>query len=155
MPQRAQFAIEMFFAFTFAILLVFWLVNYLNIFSDTTERVPVEMQQKVVARELARLVNLACSNGPNLSEGAKGLMVEIEAPCIRTKQESWYYNISNSSNTLVIKNEVTGSTSAINTSCILETIANLTRCVQNERLCIYKVGSGREQRVRIVTGRCA
>lgn len=140
MINRGQFAIEMFFAFTFAILLVFWLVNYVQLFSDTGDRVPIAITQRFIAKDLGRLANDVCAYGGSPDLGNKSMNLIVESPCIQLKKESWPYNISVAEDgyTLLIKSDPVNSTGKFKLSCPLEVNANLTRCTASDRLCIYK-----------------
>ncbi len=156
MRERGQFAIEMFFAFTFAILLVFWMVNYLELFSTTTERVPLEMSQKLIARDIGKIANEVCVNGGTPAVGEKGLRISIDAPCLQLKDQSWYYSlgVDGDGKTLLIWSDSTNSTSRYTTSCNLETNTNLTRCAFYQKICIYKLNEAGTQKVMIETGEC-
>ncbi|MFH1750291.1 MAG: hypothetical protein ABH863_01280 [Candidatus Micrarchaeota archaeon] len=155
MRSRGQFAIEMFFAFTFAILLVFWLVNYLEVFSRASDRTPLLSAQKLIAKDLGRLMNDVCVYGGDSVLGGKTLQLEIDAPCLIQRQQNWYYNISvdTDGRTLLIFSDSTNFTSKFLASCNIEANTNLTSCSQYSKLCIYKQ-TGAVKNVKIETGAC-
>jgi hypothetical protein len=156
MGLRAQFAIEMFFAFTFAILLVFWIVNYLEVFSAASDRAPMIQAQQLIAKGIGKIINDVCVYGGNATAGGRSLQAEIDAPCLKQRQTNWYYNITaaNNGRTLAIFSDATNFTARFNTSCAIETNTNLTSCSLYSKLCIFKTGVGAEQRVGIESGVC-
>lgn len=159
MQLRAQFAVEMFFAFTFAVLLLFWLVNYYQLFSDTVDLMPLQSGQKLITRDLAKLVNEVCIMGGNPEPGSKSLSLLIDSPCLQQRSVSWYYNVTRSADgsELRVSSDATNFTSSRRVSCRLETNTNLTRCGAFSKLCIYKMAtSGGQKQVMITTdaGEC-
>ncbi|MEK6953421.1 MAG: hypothetical protein AABX01_00310 [Candidatus Micrarchaeota archaeon] len=154
MHLKGQFAIEMFFAFTFAILLIFWLVNYLEVFSNVSEKAPLVQTQRLIARDIVRIANDVCVYGGNAS--ISSLKSQIDAPCLIQRQQNWYYNISVDSDqkTLLIFSDVTNITVKYKAACILDINANLTSCSAFSKLCIFKFESGGEQKVKIQSGAC-
>ncbi|MFH0972085.1 MAG: hypothetical protein V1835_05985 [Candidatus Micrarchaeota archaeon] len=163
MQIRGQFAVEMFFAFTFAILLVFWLVNYIELFSESTERDVLITQQKMVAKELGIIINEICVSGNVAEVNGRGAAITINAPCLKYKQESYYYNISRARwMNFTVWSPATNFSVTRNTPCYLDLNVNLTRCSSFDKLCIFKInqtvpGMGGEikNQVKIQSGACA
>ncbi|HLC47467.1 MAG TPA: hypothetical protein VJI13_00175 [Candidatus Norongarragalinales archaeon] len=156
MSFRAQFAIEMFFAFTFAVLLVFWLVNYLEVFSRTADQAAMIQSQQLIARNIGKIVNDVCAYGGNASSGIRSFQAEIDAPCLKQKQVNWYYGISADADgrTLLIQSDASNFTAKYKTSCPLATNTNLTSCSLYNKLCIFKSAVAGNQRVTVESGAC-
>ncbi|MFH1443340.1 MAG: hypothetical protein ABIG96_04875 [Candidatus Micrarchaeota archaeon] len=158
MQLRGQFAVEMFFAFTFAILLVFWLVSYLEMFSSESDSIAAHSSQNVITRDLGRIINDVCVYGGNPAAGMHGMRVEMQAPCLQSRQVDYFYNISVAPNdpyNLLIWSDTTNTSTSYNTSCKLVPNANLTRCGTFDKLCIYKRNDVPDGiRVHIDTGAC-
>jgi hypothetical protein len=140
MFSRGQFSIEMFFAFTFAILLVFWFINYIDLFSSVSDKVPIQVSQRIIARDIAKIVNGVCSYSTVRGDDALGIRTLISPPCLQQKRDSLFYNLSvgTDGKTLMVFNSLTNYTASMKANCKIEVIANLTRCTANSFLCIYK-----------------
>ncbi|MBI5225409.1 hypothetical protein HY989_06075 [Candidatus Micrarchaeota archaeon] len=162
MQLRGQIAIEMFFAFTFAILLVFWLVNYVENYSEVSKRSTLKTQQAFVARDILKVVNSVCVNGGNPKGGEKISKITISSPCLNYKTDKWYYDIVTPDaapyTTLQIKSEVANETISLTASCKVISNANTTRCSNLDYLCIYKtnepIAGVDDVMVRIQSGVC-
>jgi hypothetical protein len=140
MINRGQFSIEMFFAFTFAILLVFWFINYIDLFSSVADKVPIQVSQRIIARDIVKIVNSVCSYSHVQGDSTIGIRALISPPCLQQKRDSLFYNLSVGADkkTLTLFNSLTNFTASIGANCEIQVNANLTRCTTNSFLCIYK-----------------
>ncbi|MEK6843651.1 MAG: hypothetical protein AABY04_04130 [Candidatus Micrarchaeota archaeon] len=161
MRHRGQIAIEMFFAFTFAILLVFWLVNYVENYSEISKRATLKTQQAFVARDILKVVNSVCVNGGSPKGGEKNSKITIASPCLTYKTDKWYYDVKTldapEGSYLQIKTDVTGETVSLLASCKVIADTNSTRCSSLDYLCIYKTNvptPADDFMVKIETGVC-
>ena len=131
--RRAQVAMEMFIAFSIALLFLFWFSNYINMFSSSTGKIGVNQQQKLANKDLARLANEVCASGANLS---------VKTPCIMEASDSVLYQIYDSGpNTQNINmfNAFTDYNSSEKADCYIGVnIPESVQCTSFDRLCLHK-----------------
>jgi len=142
--QRGQIAIEMFFAFALALLAIYWMGGYLNVFEGSVSRIGINEQQKVVAMGLARMVNTVCTmNG----DSGNSNNLSIIAPCIVDRGRNVFYQIKTGATNrqLVVSNLISNNTNAtVTVSCPLQISPSApinTQCAENQVLCIGKKGN--------------
>lgn len=99
--MRGQLSVEMFMAFSLFLFLFGWLLNFLNAFHASAAASTLYSEEKIIATELARLANAACTGKTR---------IQAVLPCLYAgAQQVPAYSINTSSGPPAISVLATGS----------------------------------------------